>query len=669
MTAGTASDTTIQHIGIDTGGTFTDFVIRYNDSISVFKVPSTPDDPSAAIAQGLSRCPAGDARHIIHGSTVATNALLERRGAQTALITNKGFEDIIEIGRQNRHQLYSLHYRRPDSLVGTKLRCGIAGRIIHTGDVYSDIDPDEIERTVSFLSDQSVESIAVCLLFSFLNPDHERAVGAACAARGIPVSLSHEIVSEFREYERMSTTLVNAYVLPVMHRYLSRMARLAGKHDVLRIMQSSGGSISAATAMHEPVRTVLSGPAGGVVGAAAAAREASCSQVISFDMGGTSTDVCLIHGSPALTTDTEVAGMPLRTPMIDIHTVGAGGGSIAWVDSGGALRVGPHSAGAYPGPVCYGTGDNITVTDAHLFLGRLVPERFAGGAIALDYTRTERLMTAFAQRVSLPPAECAEGIIRIANASMEKAIRVISIEKGHDPREYALLAFGGAGPMHAAFLAGLLSIPRVIIPRSPGALSSLGMLMADIVKDYSLTVMMPADTIAPDELAGRFEAVESRAIREIIAEGADERSVLLERFIDMRYAGQSYELTVPFGPDAVERFHCMHKDTFGYRHSAAAVEAVNIRLRAVGRTERPLAPACASPRKRVSDAAVIYRKPVWFDGASRDTPVIDREQLSSGNELAGPALITEYSSTAVVPPGCSFRIDEHENIIITIAEP
>ena len=473
-------------IGIDTGGTFTDFVYKEGDRWGIYKILSTPSNPADAIIEGLKYIAEGKHKKIVHGSTVATNAILERKGAKTALITNKGFEDIIEIGRQNRSRLYDLAYRKEPALVPSALRFGIPGRILNNGDEHTPLDHEEVKRIIGILNDNNIESIAVCLLYSYVNPAHENKTKEMLQSLDIPVSLSHEILSEFREYERTSTTVINAYVSPKMQNYIGTLIKHTGKNDHLSIMQSNGGSISADTATRESVRTILSGPAGGAVGAFEIGRMAGYSKIITFDMGGTSTDVSLMDGKLSLTTQSLISGLPIRVPMIDIHTVGAGGGSIASMDTGGALRVGPESAGADPGPICYGKGDRITVTDANLYLGRIIPEHFLGGNMALKRDKLETSFKLFSRETGLSSIELAEGILAVANTAMEKAIRVISVERGFNPGDFTLLSFGGAGGLHAAFLARLLNIPKVIIPANPGTLSAMGMLMADVIKDYSL---------------------------------------------------------------------------------------------------------------------------------------------------------------------------------------
>ncbi|HTF37647.1 MAG TPA: hydantoinase/oxoprolinase family protein, partial [Blastocatellia bacterium] len=504
-------------IGIDTGGTFTDFVSAQGSRLTAFKAPSTPHNPAEAILSGIARILAdAEARsfEIVHGTTVATNALLERKGARTALITTEGFEDVIEIGRQARPDLYNLMVTRSAPLVASELRLGVSERTGPAGEVITRLDEQSVAKAVRLISNHKprVESAAVCLLFSFANPAHEQLIARALEPIGIPVSLSHKILPEYREYERTSTVVINAYLVPLMSRYLSALAEglesvVRGPSSVaksktrnhrprttdygLRVMQSNGGSVSARTASAEPVRAILSGPAGGVVGALRVCAAAGIRDIITFDMGGTSTDAALCRGEARTTNEALVAGLPVAVPVIDIHTVGAGGGSIARVDAAGALRVGPASAGADPGPACYGRGDEVTVTDANLVLGRFGGASLLGGEMPIHFDRARSVlsrlggeMTRFADK-PVTAEHAALGVIRVANANMEAALRVVSIERGQDPRLFTLVSFGGAGGLHVCDLAAALRVPRVLVPRSPGTLSALGVLLGDVVKDYS----------------------------------------------------------------------------------------------------------------------------------------------------------------------------------------
>ena len=653
-------------IGVDTGGTFTDFVYKEGHRWGVYKVLSTPSNPAQAVLEGLSSLSEGKKKQIIHGSTVATNAILERDGARTALITNKGFEDIIEIGRQNRTRLYDLAYRKEPHIIPSKLRFGLYGRILQTGEELRPLDMETAKDMVFRLKELDIESVAVCFLFSYVNPLHEKKIRELLEHSGLQVSLSHEILAEFREFERTSTTVINAYVSPKMQRYIGFLTDNLSPGDTLGIMQSNGGSISVETAMKESVRTILSGPAGGAVGAYEIAKMAGYTKLITFDMGGTSTDVSLIDSDLSLTLESSISGYPVKVPMIDIHTVGAGGGSIARLDDAGALKVGPESAGADPGPICYGKGDGITVTDANLYLGRLIPEHFLGGRMTLKQERLDFYFEKMIENTELSAQELSEGILDVTNAAMDRAIRVISVERGYDPREFTLFSFGGAGGMHAAFLARLLSIPKVLFPQNPGILSAIGMLMADVVKDYSLTVMQNQETVTFSSLSGMFQNIVDKGDKDLQAEGISKEKIRLERYLDMRYEGQSYEIIVPFDEDYVERFHKLHEKTYGYRNEDKTIEIVNIRLRARGMPEKPTFKKAIKMEKKLSAEAFLGEQEVVFDHRRMRTKIISREKLKSGNRIQGPAVVVEYSSTLVIPPFASAHVDEYGNIVMEI---
>lgn len=659
-------------VGVDTGGTFTDFVQLRDGEIRVHKVLSTPDNPAQAILQGLADLGAGaDLAAVVHGSTVATNAVLEHKGVRTGLITTAGFRDVLEIGRQTRPKLYDLRVEAQPPLVERALRAEVVERLDERGGVLVPLDDETVTAAVEALRAAKVESVAVCLLFSFTNPAHERAVAEAARAAGLQVSASHEVLPEFREYERTSTVALNAYVGPLMDRYLGHLEESLPGHAPLRIMQSNGGSISAARARAEAARTLLSGPAAGVVGAAFVAEASGFTRTISFDMGGTSTDVALIDGAITETTDGKIGGYPSRLPMIDIHTVGAGGGSLAWFDAGGALRVGPLSAGANPGPAAYGRGgDEPTVTDANVVLGRLIPDAFLGGEMALDVDRARRAVGRIAARLGTTPEEAALGMVRIANANMEAAIRVISVERGHDPRLFTLVAFGGAGPLHACELAAALRIPRVLVPTTPGVLSALGMLAADVIKDYVRTVMVPADRAA-ESVEPVFAELTARGEADLLAEGLPEDRIEIERYLDMRYVGQSYELIVPYDgdlPAAVAGFHAAHERCFGYSDPGERVQVVNCRVKVRGRADRP-----AIERREIVEGGMPTTAQAGIavfagsDGAvTRRTPIYDRAVLAPGATISGPAIVTQYDTTTVLPPGWRARVDATGNLI---AEP
>ncbi len=652
-------------VGVDTGGTFTDFIYRHNNKWGVYKILSTPQNPAEAVLRGLRYVLKSDVFKVVHGSTVATNAILERKGAYTAFITNKGFEDIVEIGRQNRTELYNLHYRRQPQLVPREMRFGLDCRVDSSGKIVKDIDDNELEELLNILEKVKPEAIAVCLLFSYLNPKHELRVEEKLKKLNVPISLSHRILSEFREYERASTTIINAYVSPKMKRYIQNIVDEIGDNE-LRIMQSNGGSISAEVAMKESVRTILSGPAGGAVGAFELGKMAGYTKLITFDMGGTSTDVSLIDNRLPLTFESKIADFPVKVPMIDIHTVGAGGGSIAYMDVGGSLRVGPESAGADPGPICYGKGERITVTDANLYLGRLVSEFFLGGNMRLDESRLKKYFSQMSREVGLSELELAEGILDIANASMEKAIRVISVERGFDPREFVLFSFGGAGGMHAVFLARLLHIPKVFVPRNPGILSAIGMLMADIIKDYSFTVMLKSEQTDYRDLLERFRPLETQGVHDLLKEGISEDRIVLERYLDMRYFGQSYEIMVPFDENYVENFHKLHEHNYGYSDRSKKIEIVNVRIRARGIPDKPRFETMEYAGEKVGEDAILGSKEVVFYSERKKTNIVLRDKLLHGNVVEGPSIIVEYSSTVVLPPGSRAVVDEFGNLIIDV---
>jgi len=655
-------------IGIDTGGTFTDFIRLDGSRIRTLKLLSTPSNPARAIMEGLAQLLEDGDCEIIHGSTVATNALLERKGAAAALITTSGFEDVLEIGRQNRPKIYSLFPSRPAPLVPARLRYGVEERVLFDGSVLIPLKTSALGALARSLKRNQVESLAVCLLFSYVNPSHERQIGRILRSTGIPISLSHVILPEYREYERMSTTVVNAYLMPLMGRYLGdleKRLRRARRRRKLRIMQSNGGAVSAQVAMREPVRTILSGPAGGVVGAWQIARLAGFHDIITFDMGGTSTDVSLCAGEIRVTSESMVAQSPVGVPVIDIHTVGAGGGSIAKIDAGGALRVGPESAGADPGPICYGKGDRITVTDANLYLGKLDTAFPLGGTLRLRDGRLGAAFAALARKAGMRGTTAlAQGIVDVANANMEAALRVISVERGHDPRDFTLVTFGGAGGLHAIRLAAGLSIPRVLIPENPGLLSALGVLLSDSVHDFSQTVMLTCGDADARLLDRRYLELEQKGLAAMKAEGFAAGRIRLERWIDMRYRGQSYEISLPYSNRFERSFHRRHEQRYGYADPGRESEIVTLRVRARGVSPKPRLP---KGRMGPPDArqALIREKEVCFEQGPCKTRVYERARLRPGNRIEGPALIFEYSASTAIPPGYKCKVDEYRNLIIT----
>ena len=685
-------------IAIDSGGTFTDCVFVRDGKLQIIKVASRPNAPAEAIVEAVQLASAHASLHsethdLVCGTTVGTNALLERRGGRVALITTTGFEDVLEIGRQARAKLYDLFLQKAEPLAPSSCRFGAKERLAADGSVIQPLNAAEIRHLLRQIKEVKPDSVALCLLFSFRNPLHEKRIASTLRSAGYAVSVSHEILPEFREYERTSTTVINAYLVPVMSSYLRdttvRISTLlprqphkkSGKDHSrssqasVRIMQSNGGIISAEEAAREPVRTILSGPAGGVIGASHAAKLAHLDKCISLDMGGTSTDVALLNGELRTTSEAIVAGLPVAVPMLEIHTVGAGGGSIARFDEGGALRVGPESAGAVPGPVCYGRGMNPTVTDAHAVLGRLGNTGLLGGTFSLDIPRARAQMLKIVElsgtRFRTPEA-FAQGIIAVANTVMEKAIRVISIERGHDPRDYTLIAFGGAGGLHACELAAALEMRGVLIPVFPGGLSALGILQANVVKELSQTVLLPADEILKESerLRTIVKRLEEQARRVLDAEGFSRDKMRFQRSLDMRYLGQAYELNIPVSPlgstgqDVIFAFHRAHEMRYGYHHKTEKVEIVNVRCRATGITERPPSHELA-PRSRTVPLLSEQTMELTFYDRTRKTTLYRRDNLRAGDGFSGPAIVVEYSGTTLIPPDWSARVDTYGHLLLT----
>ncbi len=689
----------IKSIGVDTGGTFTDIVMRIDADLFTHKVLSTPQNPAYAVIQGVDEIlrynnTDTEQLEIVHGSTVATNALLERRGARIALVTTKGFGDILEIGRQTRPSLYDFFVERPAPLVPADRRFGISERTLHTGEIQTKIEPEDLDALASKLSTLELDAIAICFLFAYVNPQNEQIVAEHLALLGIPISCSHEVLPEYREYARFSTTVANAYIRPTLERHLSTLIESKQFPKSFRLMLSNGGSISARAFQRSlqaenllyrgesaGIRTVLSGPAGGVLGAYQIAKTTGYNQIITFDMGGTSTDVSLCNNGISLTTESTISGLPIKVPLIDIHTVGAGGGSIATVDAGGALRVGPESAGADPGPICYGNnGEDITVTDANLYLGRIAATQFLGGAMSLEVDKPRGHIEKFAARLGIPPLQAADGILKVANAAMERAIKVISVERGFDTRDFTLVSFGGAGGLHAAFMAENLGIETILIPPNGGLLSAYGMLFADVVKDYSQTVLWRFEKRSENDgslieaLNTGFNTLLTRAEDEMKAEGFTPHQLKVNRSLDMRYEGQSYELNIPCFTEKharpneiealVEEFHAAHVQRFGYARTGAPVEVVNLRLTAIGETDKP--PIQALPIVDVdASEAFTFQNPVIFEGETLPTDFYRREALRPGNRIIGPAIVTEFSATTVIPPDFSAVVDAYQNLILT----
>lgn len=668
-------------IGVDIGGTFTDFVLfdEATGSLRTYKRLSTPHDPAEGVLRGLAELgyslPFADQprlrAEIVHGSTVATNALLERKGAAIAFVATEGFRDLLAIGRQNRTRLYDFFADRPEPLVPAARCFEVPERVDCRGQVVTPLDEAALARLVEQVRCSGAEAVAVCLLFSFANPAHEQRVGQALRQAGLLVSLSSEVLPEFREYERASTTAINAYVAPTLDRYLGRLAAQLGDAE-FRVMQSNGGSIRADQARREAVRSILSGPAGGAVGAFYVAQTAGFPRVLTFDMGGTSTDVSLCDGGVRVTSEGEIGGLPVRIPTVDIHTVGAGGGSIARVDAGGALRVGPQSAGADPGPACYGRGGVWpTVTDANLVLGRLPADRFLGGAMPLDTAAAEAALAQLAEAAELSPLPgltpaqtAALGVVQIANAHMEAALRVISVQRGHDPADFALLSFGGAGGLHASALARSLGTPTVIVPRLASTLSAFGMLAADVVKDYVQTVMLPG-TVAFEELERLMQPLAQRGQAEVAAEGVPVERIALAPQLDVRYRGQAYELTVPLTPAFADAFHTEHRRAYGYSYPDMPLEVVNLRLVAVGSVLRPPLPE-AEPGDPDPTPAFLETRPVVLEREVAAVPLFDGAALRPGHRLAGPALVVYPDTTVLLHPGDRAAVDPHLNLLVDV---
>ncbi len=672
-------------VGVDTGGTFTDFVFSIAGVLRIFKIASTPDDPSRAITAGLQRILDEASAtvmsiEVVHGTTVGTNALLQRRGARVALVTTGGFEDVIEIGRQARPELYNLNAVKPPPLVASELRLGVKERVAAHGKILEPLTENEIDRLVKDVRRAQPESVAISFLFSFVEPEHERRIAAALTALHLPLSISHQILPEYREYERTSTVCVNAYLQPLMGRYLKRLSGHAslwpaGARDArvakLRVMQSSGGSILAEAAADEPVRTILSGPAGGVVGALRVAESAGFDNLITFDMGGTSTDVALCdREGMRLTNESVVAGTHVAVPMMDIHTVGAGGGSIARVDEGGSLRVGPESAGADPGPACYGKSLLPTVTDAHVVLGHFPGAALLNGEFKLDEDRARAAIGKLAKQMSqasrrkVSLIEAARGVLDVVTTNMERALRHISVERGHDPREFTLIPFGGAGGLHAVALAGALRIPRVLVPKSPGALSALGVLTADVVKEQSRTVMLAADGDIKRKLEKIFREMESEARATLQREGFSNSKQRHERSLAARYKGQSFELQIKQTSGNIAlAFHKAHRARYGYAQEQNIVEIVSARLRSSGLVERLREPS-SSRAKTASFAKSDEMVETYFSGKRVRAHVYRREAIPAGARLRVPCIVTEYSATTLIPADVTARLDRFGNLII-----
>jgi N-methylhydantoinase A len=662
------------HVGVDIGGTFTDLVLSDAGRLTIHKLLSTPDDPSRAMLVGLEAVTSGglDAlRQVSHGSTVATNAILERKGAKTALITTKGFRDLLFIGRQNRPQLYALQPTLPPPLIPRGLCFEVPERLDYTGAVLTSLDMAAIDAVLDGLAEQAIEAVAVCFLYSYVNPAHEQAVRARILERGLlaeeQIALSCEVLPEFREYERASTVALDAYVRPVMSRYLRHLENQLPESCGLRVMKSDGGVFS--TARAQAVQTALSGPAAGVIGAFHVAMLAGYDQIITLDIGGTSTDVALCPGRPVQRPESEIDGLPLRIRLLDIETIGAGGGSIARVDAGGALRVGPESAGANPGPVCYGRGGTLpTVSDANAVLGRLDASHFLGGRMALNVEAARAALAELGGRMGVSAEAAAAGIIQVANANIDRAVRRVSVARGYDPRDFTLVAFGGAGPLHACEVADRLDIPRVLLPRYPGVMCALGLLVADVALEYSRSILQPLTNETVERIAAHLASMRETGVDDLTREGIPAERQQFRPLLDMRYAGQAYELSIPLSLDKLlttaglaEAFHAAHERAYGYALGGRAIEAVNVRLQAVGITDKP---AFEPEASEAGNPINTPRPEGQKDAAGVRLSLFNRDSLQPGEAFDGPALAFQLDSTAYIPAGWRARVDVYRNLMV-----
>jgi N-methylhydantoinase A len=683
-------------ISIDVGGTFTDIVLidDVSGDIAYTKVLTTHQNLAEGVIRGIDKILGmastsfDQVDYMVHGTTIGTNALIERKGARTGLITTQGMRDVLEIGRIERPDagLYDIFIDTPAPLVPRHLRREVSERVGADGEVVIPLEESSARREVSFLKEQAVESVAICFLFSFRNPAHERRMREICQSMfpEATVSISSEIAPEFREFERTSTTVINAYLAPVVGRYLDnlegQLQQRYGQVD-LRIMQASGGSMTREMAKHRAVNIVNSGPAGGALAAAYVAQLTGDPQVISVDMGGTSFDVGVIdHGEPRVAPESRFEGFPVKVPILDVQAIGAGGGSLAWIDQGGALNVGPESAGSEPGPACYGRGgDRPTVTDANLVLGRLNPDYFLGGEMKLYPDLAEKAIRQHvAGPLGLSVDEAASGIIRVVNANMVRAISVNSTEKGFDVREFALLPYGGAGPLHAVELAQDLGMKRVVVPPYPGTFSAVGLLVANTRYDYVATVAKSEHDLTPEELLTAFEDLEAQGRAQLKSQNVTEDQTEILWSADLRYEGQSYELNVPVPrkdsltrediKQIVDLFHEQHYRIYAYGSVDEVVEFINLRVAAVGKVPRV---SLASTDSGDGDAEVARRgrRPVHFPAQGfTETAVYDRSLLRPGHRLQGPALVEEIASTTVIPPRLKGTVDEYGNIMIPLSQ-
>ena len=677
-------------LGVDVGGTFTDLMLFDESSkgIALEKVPTTVSHQAVGIIEGIRKIteavgiePA-DITMFLHGTTAATNAILEHKGVSTALITTKGFADVLHIMRQNRPLLYDFFAQRPLPLVPRDLRFEVSERVLFTGEVDQKLNEAALKSIIRKIRKNKVQAVAVCLLHGYANPVHEEQVRQILqgACPDVYVSISSEVLPEIREYERMSTTVINVYVLPIVHKYLDQLLstlRDIGLDRTVHVMQSSGGITPSSMAGQKSACTILSGPAAGVLGGVALAKEAGLQNAITIDMGGTSFDICLArNGAPKFAHQCEIAGHVLKIPMIDIHAIGAGGGSIAWIDRGGILKVGPQSAGADPGPACYGKGGNDpTVTDANLVLNRLNPDFFLGGEMEIDARAAhDAIDKRLARPLGMEVLDVAEGIIRIVNASMVKGIRYVSVEKGHDPREFGLVCFGGNGPMHAVELARELDIRQAVIPFAPGVNCAYGLLVADFRYDYVQTHLRPLDTADLKQVNAVQKRLDSSAYEKMADDGIKPDQIVINRSIDLRYMGQGYEIEAPLAPGRItrktlkaaeQRFHELHKAAYGFSMIDEPTQIVNLRVACVGHVAKP---KLRRERLKGTDSrkALKGRRDVFLSGKWRKTSIYDRSALQPGAVIKGPAVVEQKDSTTLLLPGDIGRIDGYRNIIIDI---
>jgi len=679
----------VWRIGIDSGGTFTD-VCLFNEEdgqVQIWKVSSTPDDPSRAIAQGITEgmervgITAEDVGYFGHGTTVGTNALIQHRGVKTGLITSDGFRDLLEIGRQKRPDLYDLQADKEPVLVARDLRLEVPERVHHDGRVETVLDETAVREAARALREGGAQAVAVCFLYSFVRPEHEE-TARRIIEEEFPeafVSTSHEVAPEFREYERMSTVAVNAYLGPVMQGYINRLATRVselGLKVAPRLTQSNGGVTGIEAASRFPTRTVLSGPSTGVVAAQDLARQTGITELITFDVGGTSSDVALLSGGKCkLVGESVVHGYPIKAPMLDIHTVGAGGGSIAAVDSGGLLKVGPRSAGAFPGPVCYGKGnEEPTVTDANVVLQTLNPTHLLGGRMEINQGKAKAAIGRLADMLGMDVMDTAQGIISVVVANMARAIRLISVQRGHDPRDYTLTAFGGAGPLHAARLARELDMRRILVPLTPGIMCATGLLQTDLRADFATTSMTLLSAASQVTLATAYEGLEARAQEWFTTEAIPQDDRVVQRTVDVRYAGQNYEISVevPAGPvneatiaSIRARFEEEHRRLYGFVAEHDPIQLVTFRVGATGLVAK------AAFRRHPdagpdASAAQIGQRDVWMPEAGGFTPctIYDRAKLKPGNRIAGPAIIEQMDTTTIVLPDMMVTVEPHLNLIL-----